>query len=390
MIAQAIGARQRRSVRRTVRQGLWMAVAVGLVISLILMHGETLMLAFGQSARTASLAGDYLGFAAWMMMPSLMFVVLRALVSAHGSTRIILRITLAGIVLNAALDYTLMFGAFGLPRLEMQGAGIATASVHLAMFLLLLGHVVRVRPYRRYLILVRLWKPDWARFAAIWRLGAPIGVTMAAESGLFAVAAVMMGWLGEAELAAHAVALQFASIAFMTPLGLSHATTVRVGLAHGSGDRSAAARAGWVSIMLSLVFMGAVAALFVAAPRALTTLLLDPADPANARPLMLASQYLMVAALFQLVDGAQVTGVASLRGLGDTRVPMLIALVGYWVVGIPFGWVMAFPLGFEGVGLWLGLAAGLAFAAVFLCARFARLTAPGQALPMPEAPQHTP
>lgn len=377
MVAQALGAKQRRQVRRTVRQGLWMAIALGAVITAILINGEAIMKAAGQSPRIATLSGEYLAYAAWLMMPAMMFVVLRGFVAAYGDTRVVLRITLMGIVVNAILDYLLIFGAFGFPRLEMIGAGIATALVHTVMFVLLLRYVVRQRPYRRHAILARFWRADWQRLRAIWRLGSPIGLTMAAEAGLFTVAALMIGWLGEAELAAHAIALQFASIAFMVPLGLSHATTVRVGLAYGAQDRARVALAGWVSVGLALVFMGFVAAVFIAEGASLASLLLDPSRPENTLPIALAGQYLLVAGLFQLVDGAQVTGVASLRGLGDTRVPMLIALLGYWVIGIPVGWLLAFPLELRGVGLWIGLAVGLAVAAVLLCRRFARLTAPG-------------
>lgn len=374
MIAQARGARAPRSVRRTTRSGLWMAVAVGGLITAILLQGEALLRLSGQTPEAAALAGRYLTFAAWSVPAHMMFVVLRGLVSAHGQTGVILRITLVGIALNALLDWVLMFGKLGFPRLEMAGVGIATALAHTAMFALLLAHVVRVRPYRRYMILARLWRVDLQRLRRIWSLGAPVGLMMTAESGLFSVAAVMMGWLGTDALAGHAVALQLAAIAFMTPLGLSHATAVRVGLNHGAGDGPGAARAGWVSIGLSGLFMSGMAALFVALPRPLTGLFLDSTEPANAAALDHAIAFLMVAALFQLVDGAQVTAAAALRGIGDTQVPMAIALGGYWAIGIPVAGFMGFATPLGGVGIWLGLAAGLAIAALLLCLRFARLT----------------
>ena len=374
MVAQARGAGDLRSIRRTTRQGLWAAIALGTLLTALWFNGEPVLRLFGQTDRTASLAGDYLRYAAWMVTPHLMFIVLRGLVSAIGDTRVVLRITVFGIILNGVLDYALIFGAFGLPRMELRGAGLATSLVHVAMFLLLLRHVLRSRPTRRYMILARFWRADWPRLQAILGLGAPVGLMMLAESGLFAVVALMMGWIGTDAMAGHAVALQLAALAFMVPLGLSHATAVRVGLAFGAGDRVGAARAGWVSIITSLIFMAGVAGLFVSVPEPLTGLFLDRAEPANAAALALATQFLMVAALFQLVDGAQVTAAAALRGVGDTRVPMLIALTGYWVVGIPIGWGLGFTAGLGGTGLWLGLAAGLAFAAIFLSLRFARFT----------------
>jgi MATE family multidrug resistance protein len=375
LVSQALGGGRRREVRHVLRQGLWVALGLAALLMPALMAGETALLALGQTARTAELGGSYLGMAAWMLPPALLFVVLRSLVAAQGETGVVLRITLCGIAINAFGNWLLMFGNLGLPRLELAGAGIATTVTHTAMTALLWLHVARGRAYRRLGALARPFAWDLPRLTAILRLGLPIGLTMTAESGLFTAAAVMVGWLGQDALAAHAVALQLAAISFMAPLGLSHATTVRVGLAHGAGRPANAARAGWTSILLSFAFMGCVALAFWLIPRQLIALFLDTAAPANAVPVALAASYLGVAALFQLVDGAQVTAAAALRGMSDTRVPMLIALTGYWVIGLPIGYVLGFRAGLEGVGVWLGLAAGLAAAAVLLMARLARRTA---------------
>ncbi len=369
MAAQALGAHSRRSARRTVRQGLWLSVMVAALLAVPLLLATPILLALGQEPAIAGLAGDYLGFASGMMPFVLMFTVLRGYLAAHGRTMVVLWITVAGIGLNALLDYLLMFGALGFPRLELVGAGIATALVHAAMCAALGAHVLRVR--RRDALLARFWRSDWPRFFAMLRLGLPIGLTMMAESGLFAAAALLMGLLGSDVLAAHAIALQLAAIAFMTPLGLSHATTVRVGRAFGGGDASGARRAGFVSMALAAGFMSGTALLFWFAPGFLVGLFLPGADPANRAAAALAAQFLAVAALFQIVDGVQTTAAAALRGLSDTTVPMLIALCGYWLVGLPVAWLLAFPAQLEGVGVWLGLAAGLAFAALVLGARFA-------------------
>jgi MATE family multidrug resistance protein len=370
LIAQAVGGRRPRDVRRTARQGLWMALALSLPLVPAVAAGGLWLRLLGQEAPIAAGAGDYLKWAAWMFPSALMFVVLRGVVAALGETGVVLWIALAGVLCNAGLDWLLMFGRFGAPRLELAGVGIATAATHALMFGLLLAHVGRRSPYRRYRVLGRFLRPDWARFRAIWSLGAPIGLTLAAESGLFAAAALLMGWIGADALAAHAVALQLAALAFMVPLGLSHATTVRVGLAHGGG--ADAGRAGWTSIGLALGFMSVTATLFWLAPGALIGLFLDPTEPEAARPAALAASFLAIAALFQLADGAQVTAAAALRGLSDTRAPMAIALFGYWGVGLPTAWLLAFPMGLGGVGVWLGLAAGLGFAAATLAFRFAR------------------
>jgi MATE family multidrug resistance protein len=371
MIAQAVGARQYRSVRRTTRQGLWAGLVLAAITIPLVLQAEWAFLKVGQAPEIAALAQSYLRYAVWLFIPSLAFVVLRGLISAHGHTAIILWITIAGIFANAAGNYALMFGHFGFPRLELRGAGITTSFVNAAMVALLLFYAVTHRRLKRYAILVRFWKPDWPRFFAIWRLGSPIGAMMTAEVGLFTAAALLMGWLGTAQLAAHAVALQLAAIAFMVPLGISQATTIRVGLAQGRGHKADVAKAGWVSIGLATGFMCSTALLFWLAPEILIHRFLDPARPENNVPIALAISYLGIAALFQLVDGAQVAAAAALRGLSDTAAPMVIAILGYWVIGMPIAWLLAFPAGLEGIGVWLGLAAGLGFTAVTLIGRFA-------------------
>jgi MATE family multidrug resistance protein len=371
MIAQAIGARQFRSVRRSTRQGLWMAVVLAALMIPLVLQAERVFLLTGQDPANAALAQSYLNHAVWLFIPGLLFMVLRSLVSAHGLTAIVLWATLVGIVVNAAGNYVLMFGHFGFPRLELRGAGITTSVVHAAMFLLLLAYAASHRRLKRYAILIRFWKPDWPRFFGILRLGTPIGLMMAAEVGMFTAAAILMGWLGTDELAAHAVALQLAAITFMVPLGISQATTIRVGLAHGRRHRADIAKAGWASIGLAAGFMGFAALTFWLIPEALINLFLDARRPENAAPIALAVGYLSIAALFQLVDGAQVAAAAALRGISDTKVPMLIALAGYWACGLPVAWYLGFPAGLQGTGVWLGLASGLAFTAVVLMIRFA-------------------
>ncbi len=370
LIAQAIGAHEARSVRRTVRQGFWIAFLATLVITPIVFQIGNFFRLTGQDPTIAALAESYLSTAVLMVFPGLAIIVLRSLLAARGDSAVILWITIIGIFVNAAGNYGLMFGNFGLPRLELRGAGISTSIVNLVMFLAALWFVTTHRRYKRYYVLVRLWKPDWPRFLLMLRLGAPIGLTLMSEVGLFAVASILMGLLGVAELAAHAVALQLASIAFMVPLGLSQATTVRVGLAYGANDPDALRRAGWTSLALALVFMLIPFSLFILFPSKLVGLYLDPANPANRASLALAASYLAVAAAFQVVDGAQTVMSAALRGMSDTRIPMIVAMIGYWGFGVGTAWFFGFILNWRGVGVWMGLAAGLAFVAIVLTARF--------------------
>lgn len=373
LAAQALGARKRRDVRRTVRQGLWIAALLAALLIPPLTQGGAILAALGQSPDVAALAGNYLRWAAWMLAPALAFVVLRSFLSAHGDTRVVLVATLIGVGVNALGNYALMFGAFGLPRLEMTGAGISTVATHCAMTLTLAAYV-RWR-WRRYALFARFHRADWPRFLAILRMGAPIGLTLAAETGLFGGVALLMGWLGPDELAGHAAAIQLASIAFMAPLGLGQAATVRVGLAVGARDAAGAAQASWVAVGATAAFMAATAAVFILAPEPLVALFIDP--EAAPRPFALAVTYLAVAGLFQLVDGAQVSALCALRGLGDTRAPMVIAITGYWLMGLPAALALGFLTPLEGVGVWLGLAVGLAAAGGMLMLRLRRLLGEG-------------
>lgn len=371
MIAQAIGARQSKSVRRTVRQGFWVAGIMTLIAIPIILNAEAIFLLLGQVPETAALAQAYLNIALGAVLPGLLIVAVRSLLQGRGDTSVVLWITVIGVFVNAGGNYLLMFGNYGFPRLEMIGAGISTTIVNTVMFLLALAYVLFHKRYRRYHVLVRLWKPDWPRFFELFRIGIPIGLTLMSEVGMFGVAVIMMGWLGVNEVAAHAIALQCAAITFMVPLGLSQATIVRVGLAYGAADPVGVTRAGWTSLGLTTAFMTVTATLFWFAPDILVRIFLDPARPENAESLRLAASYLAVAALFQLVDGAQVSMAGTLRGLSDTRMPMVFALIGYWILGLGVAYLCAFTLGMRGVGIWLGLAAGLAAVAFALTLRFA-------------------
>ncbi len=371
LVAQARGSGDVTSLRRSVRQGFWVAIAIALVMMPIIWNIEPLFSLLGQSAQVSALAATYARPIVGVFLPAFAVIALRGMLAPHGDTKIILLITLAAIAVNAAGNYALMFGHWGLPRLELKGAAISTLLVNIMTFALMLTYTLSRPIYRSYELFVRFWRPDWPRFFRILQLGVPIGLILMAEVGLFAVAGQMMGWLGTNELAAHAIALQIAAIAFMVPMGLSHAATVRVGLAAGRRSAEGVRKAGWVSIGLGTGFMASTAIAFYLVPEQLIALFLDPALPQNRIPFALAVSYLGVAAMFQLVDGAQVVSAAVLRGLSDTAVPMIAGIVGYWGIGAVLAYLLGFVFGFRGVGIWLGLAAGLAVVALALTARFA-------------------
>lgn len=293
---------------------------------------------------------------------------------------------LAGVPINAVLAYALIFGAFGLPRLELIGAGLASAFVNLAMFAAMLAIVLGLRPFRRYYVLGHFWRPDWAVFRRIFVLGMPIAGAILMEYGVFAMAALLMGWIGTVSIAAHQIALQIASISFMVPYGIGQAATVRVGHAVGRRDPDGARRAGWTAFALGVTFMAAMSIVLLAAPEFLAGLFIDSATPDGAPVVALAAVLLMVAAAFQMADGAQTIAIQSLRGLNDTTVPMLIAGLGYWGVGFGAGYLLGFTMGLGAVGIWVGLALGLGIVGVLLIIRFARLTQQGYLPDVARAP----
>jgi MATE family multidrug resistance protein len=371
MMATALGQRSNavRDVRRTFRAGLWLIAIVMPPYWLLLWHAGDLMLAFGQSPELARQGQTFLRAYMWLVAPWLLFQLLRNFVAALERPRIVLWLSLGGIALNALVSWSLMFGHFGLPALGLVGSGLGSTITWLIMCGALTAVIATDRRFRRFRLFGNWWRFDRQRTVAMVKLGWPIGATMGLEIGVFALAAYFMGWIGAPAVAAHAIALQLAALTFMVPLGLGQAATVRVGRAVGRDDPDGITRAGWTAWVLGLLFMGTMALVMWSVPHRLITLFLDDV-PANAAVIALAVSFLRVAAAFQLVDGAQVIGAGMLRGLHDTRWPLLFALFGYWVVGLGIGSWLAFSRDWKGVGIWIGLASGLAAVAVLMLGRW--------------------
>lgn len=372
LIAAEYGSRPHgvREIRRTVRQGLWVAITVTVPATIFLLKGEALLVALGQKPDLATGSGHYLAALQWALLPNLAFLVLRSFMAALGWPGWGLAIALLAIPLNFLLAWMLIFGHLGAPALGLSGAGIATTITASSGFLALAAVTRFDRRFRRYHVFGRFWRADWPRFLSIWRIGLPIAVTLAFEVALFGAAGLAMGIIGTVELGAHTVALQIASMCFMVPLGVAQAATIRVGHALGAEDRSGIRRAGWAAFGIAMAFMVVTATMLLGVPRVLVDAYLDPAIPANAAVATVAVHFLGFAALFQLADGAQVVAAGMLRGLKDTRVPMIYAGLGYWVIGAPLGFVLAFPYGLGGSGIWMGLAIGLAAVAAGLLQRW--------------------
>lgn len=378
MAAQAEGEGDRRGVRRSVRMGLWVAIGYSALVMLPLWYTEPILLLLGQKPRIAELAGEYMRIAQWAMFPTLLAQALRAFLSALERPTAVFWSTMIGAGLNAALNWVFIFGNLGAPELGIAGAAIASLGTTILTFLVLAIHVTRNSHAAQYEIFARFWRPDWQAVGDVLRIGLPISVTILAEVGMFVFSSIFMGWVSVVALAAHGIAMQLTSIAFMVPLGMAQAATVRVGRAYGRRDPVGLNRAA-AAVMGICLLTGSVGALvFWLAPAPLVSLFLDRRSPEAAEVVAYAVPLLLIAAMFQLFDNAQAIGAGLLRGLKDTRVPMWLAIVSYWAIGMPAAYVLGFAAGWGGTGVWTGLALGLGFAALALNARFLRLRPQGR------------
>ncbi len=378
MIATALGNRASnvRDVRRTFRQSLWLIATVTPPVWAILWFAEPIIVGLGQDPGLARGAGIFLRGYMWSMFPFLVFQAMRNFVAALERPGWVLSISLVGIILNAVLGWAMIFGHFGFPAMGLFGGGLASSIVW-TLLMIALGVVIMTdRQFRRFHLFGRWWRADWPRYRRMWLLGLPIGLAMGFEGGVFSAAAYLMGLISAEAVAAHAIALQIAALSFMVPWGMAQAATVRVGLALGRGDRPGIARAGWAAWVMGTAFMALMAVVIWAIPRPLITLFLED-NATNANVIALAVSFLAIAAIFQIVDGAQVVGAGILRGLHDTRVPMIFTFIGYWLVGIGAGVWLAFSAGWGGVGIWTGLAIGLAIVAALMLWRWQRREALG-------------
>lgn len=374
LIAEAIGARAPalRAVRRSVRMALWLSVIAGIGGMGLCLMLDPIMHVSGQQAGIIANANLYNNVIVWSMIPMLLAGVLRNFVSALGRPIFATAITGLGIFVNAAANYTFIFGNFGAPEMGLAGAAVATI---ITGFFTLGAYVLAIRMDRRlhrYHVFGRLWAPDWVRMRQIVQIGTPIALTITAEAGIFGTAAFLMGRFGAAELAGHTVALQLAALAFQVPFGVGQAAAIRVGYHYGARDPVGAGRAGWVAIAIGTGFMALTASAMVLFPNLLLGIYVDTDAPANAALVAFALQYLVLAAIFQLADGVQAVAAGALRGLQDTRIPMWIAIFSYWVPGIGMSIGLGFFTPLEGTGVWIGLATGLFFAAVGLIWRWNR------------------
>lgn len=374
LIAAELGRRRHavREVRRSVRMALWLCGLLGLIGIAVCLFGERIVLATGQETVLARRAGEFLEVCALSVVPMLVINVLRTFVSAMGRPIFATVITGLSIAVNAFGNWILVFGHLGVPPLGLLGSPLASFITACVTVLAYCLAIRSDRHLRRMRIFGRWWRPEWSRLGQIVALGVPIAATLFAEGGLFSSAAFLMGLIGEAQLAGHTVALQIASIFFQIPFGIGQAATIRVGYHYGSRNREAIGRAGWAALVIGMAFVSISAIAMMLFPELIVSAYVDIKAPANAAMLGFAVQYVLVAAAFQLVDGAQTVAAGVLRGMQDTRVPMVIAIVSYWAAGFVVAYWLGFYTPLSGLGVWIGLATGLTVAAALLLLRWLR------------------
>lgn len=368
MVANASEVGDDVQVRRITRMGLWISALYALILIPFMWWSKPLLLALGQEDLIAQLAQDYLRIAGFGLFPALFVMVITNYLAALERTQFVLWLTVVSALLNIILNYALVFGNWGAPELGVQGAAIASVTIVTLSLPILMFYAMRAMP--EHVLFQRIWAVDTDALKQVFRLGWPIGLTNLAETGLFTATAIMVGWVGTHELAAHGIALQWAGLTFMVHLGLSNAATVRAGRAIGRKDMLGLKRGGVMVTAMSLGFALIIVAIFVTWPETLIGVFIDSTDAARDQIIIVGVGLLTMAALFQIADGIQVIALGLLRGTQDTRVPMIYAGISYWVIGIPAGYVIGIMWGYGAVGIWMGLVLGLSVAAVFLNARF--------------------
>lgn len=370
LVATASASGDDTEVRRATRMGLWLSAGFALAVYPLFWFSGTILSALGQPPEVVPLAQDYLRLMGVALLPALIVAVLKNYLAALGRTQVALWLTVMAVFLNIALNWVLIFGQLGLPEMGVRGAAHASIWVQVATALGLAVYCGRAGGLRRYTLFQRFWRPDWQAMGQVWRLGWPIGVALVAETALFSAVAILVGRLGTLELAAHGIAVEISAAMFMVHMGLSNAGTVLVGRARGKSDTGMLRANALATIFVSVCFAQATMVVYILFGGELIGLFLSPDEAARDQIIALGAVLMVVAALFQLADGAQVVAMGLLRGVQDTKVPMWIAAFSYWGIGFPAGYLFGLGLNWGAPGVWIGLVLGLGTASLLLMWRF--------------------
>jgi MATE family multidrug resistance protein len=361
LVSHAFGAGRVDECHRWLLHGIALSLLLTAPITLILVALNATLDRWGLDAEVLRLAVPYLGAVTWSILPLLLYASFRRYLQGMGIVRPVMIALITANLLNVFVNWVLIFGKLGAPAMGVRGAAWATVISRIGMAAFLLGVIVYRERERRPGLFETPRRLEWIRMRRLLALGTPAASQVTLEVGAFAAATALAGRLAPASLAAHQIAINLASFTFMVPLGVASAGAVRVGHAVGRRDRMGALHAGWTALLFGTLFMGCAASAFLLVPRALIG-----AFTSNAAVLEIGATLLFVAAIFQLFDGVQGVATGVLRGLGDTRTPMLWNLAGHWAIGLPLGYVLCFRLGLGVIGLWWGLSSGLIICGIAL------------------------
>ncbi len=374
IIAKELGARAHsvRDVRRTVRASLWIAVIYSIPVMALLWFSGDLARFAGLDLKLANNIGIFVRGLLFEILPVLLIVALRNFVVALHRPIWSMIIGFFNVGFNAFINSGLILGYWGFPKLGLLGAGIGSSITAFVSLLLFVIVIMNDRKFRRYHIFGHFWHFDLHRLRELWRLGLPIGMQIGFEVSVFSLAVFIMGYISEISTAAHSIAIQIASVTFMVPMGIAQAATIRVGNAFGRKDSAGIGNAGWAAFILGVTFMSIMALIMFLYPAELAKIFIDEKIENSALVIATAIGFIKIAALFQIADGAQVVGAGMLRGLQDTKMPMVFAAIGYWGIGLGFGVFLAFYKKMGGNGIWLGLAIGLGSVAIMMIHRWSK------------------
>ena len=374
LVAEAYGAGHKTRVSQIVSQGTWLMLFLTVPTTIFISHIDALMGQLGQAASTVTLANTYLGIMLWGFFPAIGFAMLRGVVSALAHAQPVMVIVIVGTLFNIAGNYMLGFGKLGFPRMELAGLAVASVLTLWGMFFALAAYVLTHKHLKPYKLVQNLHRFKPKLFWRLLRVGVPIGIFSALEIGSYTVITYLMGVLGTDALAAHQIVFQTINVIFMVPLGMSYATTARVGQWLGQKNLEGMRRAGYVSIGLSTGVMLTLAIALLIFSKPVMGLYVDIHNPHNASVLTVGMPMLIVAATAQIFDGIQKVAYGALQGLQDTRIPTLISFLSYWCIGLTSGYILGFHMGLDGTGLWIGTLISVAIAAITFVWRFYSLT----------------
>ena len=376
MVAHLVGERtaNRAPVRASVRMGLWSILLISAPMMGVMWWTRPILLALGQQPQLAADAGKFVAMLSFGLPFTLAFTGLRNFTTALEHPRAGLWVMAATVIFNAVMGWVLIFGHLGAPRLGIVGSGLATTASEIFSFFTMLAIIHATPDLRAFRILRRFGRLARAKLNEVFHLGMPMGMTMMFEAMLFNAMTLVMGTFGTVSVAAHQIAMSVASVTFMFPLGLGMATVVRVGTAAGAGDLVAARRSGLTAMVMAVSFITLCAAVMWLWGAPIAGAYIGGRTADDLAVIAMAAVFLKVAAAFQVFDALQVVAAQSLRGLKDARMPMILAAGCYWLVGAPICLALAYWAHMRGLGIWIGLASGLAAAALAMTIRYWRLT----------------